>query len=220
MMDYFKRLASGQPFRKRDESGPQYGSVIERTLAWMVDITMVYTLGSGLLTWLTGFVYGVHGAEAVFAAKRGVVNDLATHAGQAVQTLQPMELFGAESFRQFLMENLVGYVLVGLVVVSLQVFWGATPGKWLLGLKVVRRRSFEPLTPLRYGLRYIAYLVAVAPLMLGIIWADFNREKRGWHDMLVDTVVIHTRPRGWYWAQVKQAARWLKRKILPPKTGE
>lgn len=214
MMETLKRWASGQPFAPRKKGERQYGSVIERTLAWMIDITVIYTLGGGIIRWLTQKLYGVDYEAGLYAAKRAVANDLYARLRATAETMDPSILFNAESFRLFLMENLLGYAVVGLVILSLQIGWGQTPGKWLLGLKVVRRGSLAPLSPVRYGLRYLAYLLAVAPLMLGILWADFNREKRGWHDMLVDTVVIHTRPDGWYWAQTKRGIGWLKERMF------
>jgi uncharacterized RDD family membrane protein YckC len=30
-------------------------------------------------------------------------------------------------------------------------------------------------------------------LYIGLIWVAFEPRKRGWHDMMADTVVIHTK---------------------------
>ena len=38
--------------------------------------------------------------------------------------------------------------------------------------------------------RYLAYYLAILPLMLGIVWVAFDRRKQGWHDKLAGTVVL------------------------------
>jgi len=79
-------------------------------------------------------------------------------------------------------------------------FWallGYTPGKFLLGLKIVRRDGSK-LTVGRSFLRFIGFWVSAIPLFFGFIWIIFDRRRQGWHDKLADTQVIYTqnkRPR-------------------------
>jgi len=65
---------------------------------------------------------------------------------------------------------------------------GRTVGKWLLGLRVVGAGQ----RPITLGQALIRWLVAVltAPLLLGHLRVLWNREKRGWHDLLAGTWVI------------------------------
>ena len=71
-------------------------------------------------------------------------------------------------------------------------FWiyGKTPGKALLGLRVVSKRG-ERLGPLRSFLRVPAYLVSYAFFCLGFIWIMISKERRGWHDFLVGSCVVY-----------------------------
>jgi uncharacterized RDD family membrane protein YckC len=68
---------------------------------------------------------------------------------------------------------------------------GMTPGKQLLGLRVIdgfgRRPSLS-----RSLLRTAAYLPSALLLALGFVWIGFDREKRGLHDWLADTYVIRS----------------------------
>jgi uncharacterized RDD family membrane protein YckC len=76
-------------------------------------------------------------------------------------------------------------------------FLGYTPGKFLLGLIIVRRDGSK-LTLGRAFLRFIGYWVSAIPLFFGFIWIIFDRRRQGWHDKLADTQVIYTpgnRPR-------------------------
>jgi uncharacterized RDD family membrane protein YckC len=66
---------------------------------------------------------------------------------------------------------------------------GRTIGKWLLGLRVVGPDR----GPVTYGqafLRWVGYAVS-SFLGGGFLWILWSREKRGWHDLLANTWVIH-----------------------------
>jgi uncharacterized RDD family membrane protein YckC len=66
---------------------------------------------------------------------------------------------------------------------------GQTPGKKLLGLRVIDGYGNRP-SLLRALLRTVAYVPSAALLALGFLWIGFDREKRGLHDWLADTYVI------------------------------
>lgn len=66
---------------------------------------------------------------------------------------------------------------------------GQTPGKRMLGLRVVQADG-TPLTPGIAFLRWVGYIISKIPLFLGFIWAAFDGRKQGWHDKIAGTVVI------------------------------
>ncbi|MDO9515523.1 MAG: RDD family protein [Syntrophales bacterium] len=68
---------------------------------------------------------------------------------------------------------------------------GQTPGKRMLGLKVVKTNG-EAITPGTAFLRWVGYIISKVPLFLGFIWAAFDDRKQGWHDKIAGTVVIRT----------------------------
>ena len=68
---------------------------------------------------------------------------------------------------------------------------GQTPGKKMLGLKVIQKRG-EPMTMGIAFLRWVGYLISKIFLYLGFIWIAFNRKKLGWHDMIAGTCVVKT----------------------------
>ena len=69
---------------------------------------------------------------------------------------------------------------------------GQTPGKKLLGLRVVRTDG-EPMTFGTAFLRWVGYIISKIPFFLGFIWVAFNGRKQGWHDKIAGTYVIKTR---------------------------
>ena len=66
---------------------------------------------------------------------------------------------------------------------------GQTPGKKILGLKVIQRGG-EPLTFGIAFLRWVGYLISKIFIYLGFIWIAFNRKKLGWHDIIAGTCVV------------------------------
>jgi len=80
-----------------------------------------------------------------------------------------------------------------LPVVAVIVFWqfkSATPGKLLLHLTIVDAETGSKPTLRQFIIRYFAYLVAILPLFLGLVWVGIDKRKQGWHDKIAGTVVI------------------------------
>jgi uncharacterized RDD family membrane protein YckC len=81
---------------------------------------------------------------------------------------------------------------------------GQTPGKHLLGIKVVGPRP----GPIGYGQAFIRYIgrildTIVCGLPIGYIWVFFDEQRRAWHDMVADTRVVMAPPGersiGYWW---------------------
>lgn len=83
--------------------------------------------------------------------------------------------------------------LVAAYFVLLHGMEGRTVGKWLLGLRVVGAHD----QPISYGqalIRWLAGLVSGISA-LGFFWIIWQREKRGWHDLVARTWVVRERSR-------------------------
>lgn len=66
---------------------------------------------------------------------------------------------------------------------------GQTPGKRLLGLKVVRMKG-GPVSYPKALLRYVGYYISFLPAGLGFIMIAVDRNKRGLHDLIAGTCVV------------------------------
>ena len=92
-----------------------------------------------------------------------------------------------------LVTMIIAQALGFLIAVSYTVFFigkfGATPGKMVLGLKVVRSDGGR-VTYLRAFARYFAEFLSAITLLIGYIIAAFDSEKRALHDHICDTRVI------------------------------
>jgi uncharacterized RDD family membrane protein YckC len=74
-------------------------------------------------------------------------------------------------------------------------FWtiaGKTPGKWLLGLRIVTSEG-GPIRPGRALLRFVGLTISIAPLLAGVLAIAFNARRRAWHDRIAGTLVVYDR---------------------------
>jgi uncharacterized RDD family membrane protein YckC len=68
---------------------------------------------------------------------------------------------------------------------------GLTPGKWLLGERVVDKITGDPVGFWRMLLRSVMKnTVSSFFLGLGYLWAIWDRDAQAWHDKIASTVVI------------------------------
>jgi len=82
---------------------------------------------------------------------------------------------------------------------AILLFWmarSATPGKMVIGARIVDARTGGRPTRLQFVLRYLGYYVSILPLCLGLIWVGIDSRKQGFHDKIARTVVVRTRGRG------------------------
>ena len=88
--------------------------------------------------------------------------------------------------------GIVNLLMIVIAITYFSIFWvkkGATPGKLLMGIKVVKVDG----SPITYGdaiLRYIGYIVDAIVCCLGYIWILFDPIGQGWHDKIAKTRVI------------------------------
>ena len=87
-------------------------------------------------------------------------------------------------------QGLMRTLVVMLLTVSLWVRFQGTPGKLLMGCRVVDADSFTALSVKQAALRFAAYLVSIIPLGLGFLWIARDPRKQGFHDKIAHTVVL------------------------------
>ncbi len=71
---------------------------------------------------------------------------------------------------------------------------GRTPGKWILGLRILSTKGANP-TVGQSVIRVLGYLLSAIVLYVGFLWVLVDKERRAWHDHLAGTSVIYDRSR-------------------------
>ncbi|MFM9890406.1 MAG: RDD family protein [Rickettsiales bacterium] len=191
------------PKRKPPHVGPHYADLYARTLAAAIDLWILFVILQVPFRVLTSKIY-----QGMDQEKLELLHDAPN--GLAMLDI----LIEAHVIQFWLLNALVQIAMMGVIIVGTQAFFGTTPGKWLMGLRIVRYPSLEAPSRWRFVLRYLAYIPAAGAMMLGVIWVSFNKQRRGWHDYIAGTVVLNDRPVGWYWQQAKKLYR--RARGLPP----
>ena len=86
--------------------------------------------------------------------------------------------------------DLLAFAAIAAAVVGFWRYYGATPGKSALALKIVDARDGGAPSSLQLIVRFFAYFLSALPLYLGFFWIAVDRRKQGWHDKIARTVVI------------------------------
>jgi uncharacterized RDD family membrane protein YckC len=89
------------------------------------------------------------------------------------------------------LDIVVTWVLPAIVVVVFWRFRSATPGKMLIGARIVDADTGERPSTRNLIIRYFGYILSMLPLMLGFVWIAVDGRKRAFHDILANTVVIY-----------------------------
>ena len=104
----------------------------------------------------------------------------------------------SERFPEDILGSTISFTIIyGLVVVLIHMLYftyfhgttGQTPGKMMLGLRVVRSTGEEMSLGIGF-LRWVGYIVSTVFLWLGFVWIAFDGKKQGWHDKVAQTFVI------------------------------
>ena len=154
-------------FSTEEKAEPEvrWGGFFRRVGAFLVDVLVIALLSAlmGLMAYV-GYKVG-----------------LAAHD-------RPMSRNNAAPLISFL--TLAWTALTTIYFVVFHGMEGRTIGKWLLGLRVVGKDQ-RPISYRRALLRWIGTIgLGGASFGLAFLWILWQREKRGWHDLLARTWVI------------------------------
>ncbi|QIT36073.1 RDD family protein [Wolbachia endosymbiont of Brugia pahangi] len=90
----------------------------------------------------------------------------------------------------WILSQIVQFIMLFSYVAYMWIKFTATPGKLLLGLRVVDAQTFGKMTIRQATKRFFSFILSVAPLFLGFIWSNFNKRCQTWHDKIAGTVVV------------------------------
>jgi uncharacterized RDD family membrane protein YckC len=125
-----------------------------------------------------------------------VLDSLVILTVQFLFTLVAQHLWGVELLETTLFHGVVTLFTVvfsGAYSVVLHAHEGQTLGKMLVNVRV-EQVGGRPLSKSTALWRWIASWIAAMPLLLGFVLAGLRRDKRGLHDLLAGTRVVHATP--------------------------
>lgn len=164
-----------------------YAGFDRRLLAAIIDVTLASFLLIPIVEIMNYFILGD--------------KQIDFYLNQAAWTSEESQV-GFSWFMKKLWEDgyIINYIIIQatsllLFAAYMIVFWvkyGATPGKWLLGCKVVDNTTGENLDYKQAIKRFLAYIPATLALCIGFFSIKWNKECRGWHDRMTNTVCIRS----------------------------
>jgi uncharacterized RDD family membrane protein YckC len=160
-----------EPIMNQTNLDGQYAGFISRFIAFSLDLIIISVV-SFLVTTFLGMIINFFGLNS--AVGESVV-------GEILNTLQDIVLLTATLFTAFF--SMVYFLFFWVVA-------GFTPGKGLLGLRVVRTDG-RPVTIGPALARFIGYWLSALVLFMGFLWVAIDRRHQGWHDKLGGTVVVY-----------------------------
>ena len=149
------------------DEGMQYVGFWARVVAALIDSVLILLVIAPLLYWIYGPAYF------------------------ALLLYGPAHSAGAELSGSA--EILLNWVFPAIAVIVFWIYRQATPGKMIIGAKIVDAKTGGPPSTGQLIGRYLGYYLSMIPLFLGMIWVAFDARKQGWHDKLAGTVVIRNR---------------------------
>jgi uncharacterized RDD family membrane protein YckC len=85
---------------------------------------------------------------------------------------------------------IISYVLPFIITIVFWTYKSATPGKMILGMKIVDAETLDQVSKKRLVLRYLGYYISMLGIFLGFFWVAWDKRKQGWHDKIAKTVVV------------------------------
>jgi uncharacterized RDD family membrane protein YckC len=143
----------------------------ERLLAYIIDFVI-----------LLGIQYGLHlllGDDRPFF-DFGTTTQSTETGGQASVDFRPVDL-------------ITSFLVPASYFIGSWCLFAATPGKLIMGFKIVHAETGEPIDGGAAVLRYIGSIISGIVLCLGYLWIIWDPKKQGWHDKIANTIVIRTR---------------------------
>lgn len=175
----------------------QYAGFVTRLVAYIIDQLIIVSIIS-LVTVVAGFV---------------------------MQSLRINELIGAQRIAQVIMTILALVLIISFLILYNIGFWmlaGQTPGKRLMGLRIVRtdgkRITIGPAIR-----RWVGYWIS-AILFLGYLWVLVDDRRQALHDKLAGTLVVYSWPEEEDWDRITpirdHVSRFReRRRMSSPKSG-
>ncbi len=84
----------------------------------------------------------------------------------------------------------INWIFPVAAVVLFWIYKSATPGKMIMRTKIVDAKTGGAPQAFKFIVRYVGYFISFLPLGLGFLWAAFDKQKRGWHDLMAGTIVV------------------------------
>jgi len=175
---------------KKKKKDSQYPGFISRMFASVLDLMLATVLIIPICNILYGIIYnGMPPSDELrFIIKSAYGNKVAV-----AESMEYQNFMQIKGYTALLLEQSIQMCALGLFIIFFWIKYQATPGKMLLHMKIVDRKTMQKPTLIQYIIRLFGYALSAIPFGLGIFYILVNKERRAWHRLLSGTIVISTK---------------------------
>ena len=158
----------------------EYATFERRLLALTLDLVIATIFTASLLQKISSSLYDQELIEAL-----NIETEDLLHGKQDFSNLFAL-MFSAEHMKQHLLVWTIQLLILGSITLVFWLKYGATPGKALVGCRIVNATTYKSPTRKQFVIR----LVSIVPLFIGLFMIYWDPKKRALHDMVAGTVVV------------------------------
>lgn len=157
-----------------------YAGFNDRAFASVADVALCLMLFYQPMYYLAAMIFGPERAHQLYSLS-----------GLTMTTEQQAAMVNAPGYiSAYLANSLMQAFILGSIFIVVWSYSAATPGKWLLRMRIVDEKTGLRPTRRQFIIRFIGAILASLPFMLGFLWMAFDKKKQGWHDKMAGTVVV------------------------------
>lgn len=170
---------------KEDERGIRYVTGLRRYISVLLDLIIIV---------LFLHFYGQALNYLFINSESGkILNQVAAKHSMQVPLSIEEEMVKSKYVKLIILNQISQFIMLFCYTAYMWLKFAATPGKFLLGLRVLDANTLEKITLKQATKRFFAFILSVVPLFLGFIWAHFNKRCQTWYDKIAGTVVVTSR---------------------------
>lgn len=179
-----------------DKNGNPYSDITTRLFAIAVDLVILMLPNLILTNIILGMLFAVPNQYDVTVAH--VFERHPELQVDAIKLMRYIAQYYPGEFviivRQFMIKVIISIFLLAIYIIPFIHKLGSTPGKMLVGLKVVDSITGQKISWTQSIIRFFGYFISFP---LGLIFAGMRKDRRSWHDFISDSVVIFSTD-SWY----------------------
>lgn len=163
-----------------------YSSLHRRILAASLDLFLMMILCSVLTAPVYERIYQGRTLDVIMIELQEEVGE-----GNDIPASVMFSKLSQENFfsKFFLMQSYVALLMI-VYTFAFWHFFSATPGKYIMGCKIVNYQ-FEKPTTFQFLMRIIGYGFATLPLFIGILMVNWTKHSQGLQDKFARTYVVN-----------------------------
>lgn len=184
-------------FKKKKIESKLYPSFNTRLIAAIIDLAIASVIIIPISMMISYNIYDnlppSQELKLIFNKSLNNASDYAVARKQLDLDPEYQKFMLEKGYSAIFMEQSIQLVLLAIVIFICWLKMSSTPGKKIFSLKIVNAKDFSEPTVVQLLVRLFSYIVSMLPIGLGMFYILFNKQKRAWHDLISDTVVVSTK---------------------------